>query len=121
MSPEQQIELYLLHVLHDDTPKGYEFCYFFPFSYLMRATSMDREIVRGFCRSMRNRGFLQYGVGFNEDGETAGGGYTMTPAGATHYRNLQEILRADQIEKRDMITGKYAEDAKASWGSTSYG
>jgi len=116
MTPQEQIELHLLHVLVEDTPDYYEYCYYFPFKYLMRATQYDREIVRGFMRSMRDRRLVEYGCGFNDDGETAGGGYTLTPAGKTHHRNLREKMRAGQIAARDMVSRGDA----ASWGSTSY-
>ena len=102
MTPQEQIELHLLHVLVEDTPDYYEFCYYFPFKYLMRATGLDREIVRGFMRSMRDRRLVEYGRGFNEDGEVAGGGYTLAPQGKIYHRTLREKLRADQIAARGL-------------------
>ena len=91
MTPQEQIELQILRVLVEDTPDGFEFSYYFPFKHLMRATQYDREIIRGLMRSMRDRCLVEYGQGFNDDGEVAGGGYTLTRAGLQYWRTLMEV------------------------------
>jgi hypothetical protein len=80
MGPQQHIELELLGIMTENTPQEYLFGYYFPFKYFERLTGYDREIIRGFLRSMHGRGLVQYGMGFNEDGEVAGGGYTPVAA-----------------------------------------
>ena len=117
MNPSAQIEMHLLHILQEDTPTEYKFGYYFSFGYLVRATGYDREIVRGFMRSMRNRGLVQFGTGFSEDGMTAGGGYTLVPAGLTHWQNLRVEMRNEQQSASDL--GDHRAEA-ASWASTNY-
>jgi len=118
MTPNQQIEMHLLHVLQEDTPSEYSFGYYFPFGYLVTATGYDLEIVRGFMRSMRNRGLVQYGTGFQEDGYVSGGGYTLVPAGLTHLRNLREEVRNEKQTADDVSARNRAE--AVSWASTNY-
>lgn len=121
MKPTEQIELVMLHTMVDQTPSEYLYGYYFPFKYFERSSGMDRETVRGFLRSMRSRGLVQYGCGMNDDGEVAGGGYTLVPAGMVHYRNLKEQMRNEQIAfKRRVSPAGIAADA-ASWAGTSYG
>lgn len=93
MKPNEQIELVLLHMMVEETPSEYLYGWYFHFKCFERASGMDREIVRGFLRSMRNRGLVQHGVGFTDDGQVAGGGYTLIPAGMMHYQNLKVQLR----------------------------
>lgn len=53
----------------------------------------DREIVRGLCRSMRNRGLMRYKAGlFSEDGMVAGGGYGTTRKGRRYLAALEEVM-----------------------------
>lgn len=98
MTPQQQIELVLLNAMDDGTPSEYKWGFYFPFRWFERVTQMDREIVRGFMRSMRNRGLVEYGHGFDEDGFTAGSGYTLTPRGDAHLKHLKTQLTL-QLEK----------------------
>ena len=98
MTPQQQIELHLLHVLFEDTPSKYRLGYYFSFKYLMRSTGYDREIVRGFMRSMRDRRLVKFGTGFNED-MTAGGGYTLTRGGEVYHRTLRELNDTAEHER----------------------
>ena len=47
----------------------------------MKECDLDREVVGGFMRSMRNRGLVEYGTGFSEDGMVAGAVYAITQKG----------------------------------------
>lgn len=106
----------MLRFMIEETPSGYEHGWFFPIKYISKALVWDFPICRGFLHSMRMRGLVEFGHGFNDDGQTAGSGYTFTPAGKTHYRNLAEKSRADRIAARNMVS----RGEQASWGSTSY-
>ena len=66
--------------------------YFFPFSYYQKYTGLDREIVRGGCRSLCNRGFMELGNGLTEDGLTAGAGYTLTMKGEFYLSELRSLI-----------------------------
>lgn len=73
------IEHTILSTMRDLTPPGYEFGWYFPFGYLEKFVDLDREILRGHLRSLRNRGYVRYGHGFSDDGLAAGAGYTLAP------------------------------------------
>ena len=88
MTPQEEIELLLLAIMIDMTPDEYRDGYFMPFRFLGDLARLDVEIVRGFMRSMRNRQLVEYGKGFDEDGLTAGAGYTITERGRLHAKAL---------------------------------
>ena len=124
MTPVEQIELVLLNIMDECTPDEYRFGYFFSFRYFERATQMDKELIRGFMRSMRNRGLVEWGHGFDEDGFTAGAGYTLTPVGAKHLEHLklQLTLQREQLKEqmRMRSPGEVMLDME-SWKGTNYG
>ncbi len=67
-----------------DLPEGH----YSPFAPICDEWGLDRKAVRRACRSLARRGLTEFRAGlWNEDGETAGAGYGLTPAG-------KEILAA---------------------------
>ena len=78
--PVELIERQILNLLNERTPDGADRCYF-PFYFIMARCDLDREIVGGFMRSMRNRGLVEYGTGFDADGMAASAGYAITQKG----------------------------------------
>lgn len=101
MRPQDQIEYQILQVMVDNTPSEYRYRYYFTFVFLTRRLDLDREQIRGHLRSLRNRDFAEYDVEFNEDGETVGGGFALTPAGLQHWHSLKEQLLNERIQARD--------------------
>lgn len=52
---------------------------------------VHRDIIRGVCRSLTERGFCIYRRSlFNDDGEVAGSGYGITREGIEYYKTLIE-------------------------------
>ena len=86
--PVEMIELRILELLDERTPSEYDLWYF-KFSFIMTHCGLDREVVGGFMRSMRNRGLVEYGAGFDEDGMTTGGGYAITRKGRNHLKGAE--------------------------------
>ena len=74
----------ILAFMNSNTPNEYRDGYYFPFKYFLRALDLDVELLRGFLRSMRADGLVEYGSGFSEDGIPAGGGYSITDPGRTY-------------------------------------
>ena len=123
MTPRQQIELVLLSILVEDTPDECRFAYYFPFKYLMDLTQLDREIVRGFMRSMRDRRLVEYGRGFDEDGFVVGGGYTLTPAGEKYVKDLKLSFTLEREAFAEQVRRPSPQETRAdeqSWGATNY-
>jgi len=55
---------------------------------------VDREVARMALRILRSQGLAEYVNGlFNEDGMTAGSGYTLTERGFIAYRALPDLRR----------------------------
>ena len=54
---------------------------------VMAATGINRDYARAACRSLTDRGLLQYRRGlFSDDGITAGAGYGLTHEGISYLR-----------------------------------
>lgn len=59
----------------------------FHFSVIMRETGISRDYARAACRSLTDRGLLQYRTGlFTDDGMTAGAGYGLTDDGIAYLK-----------------------------------
>ncbi len=75
------LERKVLRALHSAWNEYEDFC-FLSFKPLCRRTRLSRAEVRRGCRSLKRKGFAQYGRGlWNYDGEVAGSGYACTKAG----------------------------------------
>lgn len=98
MNTAEQLEMSILGPMYDETPSYYRYCYFFPFKCMETWTGLDRELIRGLCKSMRNRGIVEYGHGFDEDGYTAGAGYTLTRKGEMYLKDLWLRVDPAQLE-----------------------
>lgn len=75
-------------------------------------------------RSMRNRGLVEYGHGFDEDGYTAGAGYTLTHQGEKYVKDLKVQLTLEREAFADQVRHASPAEMRAdeqSWGATSYG
>jgi len=58
-----------------------DFC-FLSFKPICKRTRLKRDVVRRACRSLKRKGFAQFGRGlWTDDGEVAGSGYACTKAG----------------------------------------
>ena len=90
-----RIELEILSIMDRGTPEEYRGGYFFPFKFFEDKIAIDREVLRGFMRSLRNRGVTQYGTGFTDGGLVNGAGYTMTLAGFTYLAGLLAVFDPD--------------------------
>ena len=98
MTHQEHIEFILLNIMVEHSPES-PFGYFFTFNFFMQHTQLDREIIRGFMRSMRNRQLVEYGQGFDDYGHTIGSGYSLTPQGASYRKTLREQL-PDYLQER---------------------
>jgi hypothetical protein len=90
-----RLEMEILLIMEQETPSEYRGEYFFTFRFFDDKTAIDREVLRGLMRSLRNRGFTQYGTGFNEDGMINGAGYSLTLEGVTYLMGLIALFGAD--------------------------
>lgn len=84
------LEHWILATIVERTPATYDpGQFFFGLNNFTDPGVFDRESVRGFLKDMRNRGLLVYGKGLmDEDGNPAGSGYTITPAGIERLKAL---------------------------------
>lgn len=89
------LELEILSIMDRETPPEYRGGYFFPFRFFEDKIAVDREVLRGFLRSLRNRGVTEYGTGFTDEGLVNGAGYTITPAGFTYLAGLLAVFDSD--------------------------
>jgi hypothetical protein len=65
---------------------------YFNFETLSKRTAIEKRIVRLDCRRMARKGLTEYGKGLcTDEGELAGSGYAITPAGRAA---LQEAGRS---------------------------
>lgn len=85
VKPLDILEISILQAMIDGTPDGYWDGYYFPFKWIKSHVDIDIEVIRGIMKSMRNRGLVKYGHGFDEEGMTVGSGYSLTEAGRTHH------------------------------------
>lgn len=104
MQPVTQIEYVLLKIMEEVTPTEYRGGFYLPFRYIQSHVGMDIEIIRGFMRSMRNRQLVEYGHGFNEDGETTGSGYSLTERGRNRIKELAPLAALSKCELRQEDT-----------------
>lgn len=69
---------------------GRECCW--PFEPICEATKLDRKRVRFVCRILRRQGYAEfYNALWNDDGQPAGAGYCISPAGKTLYHEMTGI------------------------------
>jgi hypothetical protein len=55
---------------------------YYRLDYIAKSAGLDRETARFVCRRLRDKGLAIYARGlFTEDGEVAGAGYALSPAG----------------------------------------
>lgn len=83
------LEVAIMSAMFDATPTEYAGGYLFTFKWFEERIGLDREQLRGFLRSLRNRGLTQYGTGFDDEGKTAGGGYSLTLAGMDFVKKMK--------------------------------
>lgn len=86
-----EIDVAIMTIMQRDTPSEYREGYFFPFKYFEQKLGLDREQLRGFMRSLRNRGLTYYGTGFTEDGMINGAGYSLTQYGHDFLNKMNAI------------------------------
>jgi len=80
-----------LNFLHGRTLPHGEMC--IPFAPIVRGLKLDRASVRRSVRVLARKGLAEYYRGlWTEDGEPAGAGYCITPAG---IKELSPLLPLD--------------------------
>lgn len=73
------------------------------FRGIVKHTGLELKQVRRACRSLARKGYAEYRRGlFNEDGMTAGSGYSATREGALIVRGCKDC----KIRVSDMVTGQ---------------
>jgi len=90
MTPQEQLELTILGYMLEETPSYFAHCWFMPIRYIEKALDIDFAVTRGFLHSLRTRGLVEYGRGFDEDGMVAGSGYTVTMEGEEYHHALEK-------------------------------
>ena len=105
MNAQEQIELSILRFMEEETPREYRFGWYMPIRYIEQQLTIDFAITRGFLHSMKTRGLVEFGRGFNDDGLVAGSGYTLTARGELHVKALREAAT--------LIRTRIAQDSKA--------
>jgi|GEM_PF-2710184 len=67
------------------------------FRGLSNRTGLNRQIIRGTCRSLAERGLARFRNGLFSEDEfmTAGSGYSITEAGLEIVRKLDEMTRQE--------------------------
>lgn len=82
------LDRHVLQYMVDCAPDGYDF-YGFPLQCFTNEW-ITKDMVRAICRNLTDRGFAQFHRGglFDEDGMTAGSGYSVTDKGREHLKLL---------------------------------
>jgi len=87
LSEVEERELKILSVLNE----GREDFGYFNFNYLCVETGFNRRQIRLDVRRMARKGLTQYGNGlWTDEGELAGAGYAITPAGRAALAQSEE-------------------------------
>lgn len=64
---------------------------FLSFDMISDLTGLNRDYVRAACRALTDRGLMAYSRSlWTDDGECAGAGYGITPAGVAYLRDQWE-------------------------------
>lgn len=74
----------VLEMLAGGADRFYGEVWYFPFKPISEQTGLDRPTARRVTRRLKRKGYAEFKKGlWNEDGEPAGAGYGITPAGLT--------------------------------------
>lgn len=88
MNLTQKIDCAILGAMLEKTPSDYCYGWYMPIRYIADIISVDFPITRGFLHSLKMRGFVEFGRGFDDDGMLVGSGYTVTVAGEQYFKEL---------------------------------
>ncbi len=89
MTPQEQLEEAILSYMINETPPHYRHSWFIPIRCIEKGLTIDFAVTRGFLHSLRTRGLVEHGRGFDEDGMVTGSGYTVTVEGEEYHRALK--------------------------------
>jgi predicted transcriptional regulator len=93
MTNVSDLEMRVLEVLVDND----EWC--LPFDAISQYSGVERPRIRRIVRSLARKGLaeLKHGL-MDDDGKTAGSGYTSTPAGKSRFEwELQQIEKGKHV------------------------
>ena len=99
---QRHIDHHFLETIVSSTPGDYDVGeWAFGLNTFVITGIMTRELCSAHLKDLRNRGLVQYIRGlFSDEGETAGSGYTITPAG---LERLEEIKFTETNDDREEL------------------
>lgn len=84
----------VLEALAEGANRYYGETWYYPFKPIVEKTGLERPVARRVTRYLARKGYAEFRNGLcNEDGEFAGAGYGITPAGL------------EQLEKKEKRPG----------------
>lgn len=93
---QKALDRHVLQYMDDMAPRDYRNGYAFHLRCFEQLPWITKDMARAICRSLTDRGFATYVRGLmDDDGEFAGAGYGITPAGETY---LDELCKDDNRE-----------------------